>query len=275
MSRRVTVLFGSVFAISLLTGFGCALSNYELITDSDGRIVNTKGNAYIRQFAQVATAYPDGNDDLLWYVDQKANGDRKLSTVNYFTTVDDETPTKDELYCSPDWSGCKVATANDPEVGDIDDYDYTVNPHCSGYRSLSLAIATTRYYGECGRARNTNRAAKLVGMASTFSPVTIDGRTWLRGSLSALNSALVLNDRKGSAFSVPLTADVGITMQLASRRMILDLTNPNNRDVAQNAVDWASAHHGPVEAVITVNGNDFVFHVKPMNNATSWPSLRY
>jgi hypothetical protein len=275
MKKRAAFLFGSAFAISLLMGFGCALTNYELITDSDGRIVNTKGNAYIKQFFQTATVYPDGNDNLIWYVDQKPNGDRKLSTVNYFTTGT-QNPVRDDLYCSPDWAGCKVATANDPEVGDLDDYDYTVNPHCSGYRSLSLLISTTRYYGECGRARNTDRAGKMIGLAGSLTPVQIDGKTWLRGNLSALNSTMVLNNRNGSVVTLPITSDIGFTASLATRRMILDLTNPNNRALAQNAIDWSQSHPGPgIEATVNVNGIDFVFHTKLMDNAGSWPDLHY
>ena len=275
MKKYAAVLFGAAFAVSLVAGVGCALTNYELIVDGDGHIVNTKGNAYIKQFFQTATQYPDGNDNLLWYVDQKPNGDRKLSTVNYFTTTN-ENPLRDDLYCSPDWAGCKVATANDPEVGDVDDYDYAVNPHCSGYRSLSLLVSTTRYYGECGRTRNTDRAGRMVAVASQLAPVQIDGKTWLRGNLSALNSALVLNNRNGTVFSLPITSDIGVTANLATRRLILDLTNPNNRSMAQNAIDWSNAHPGPgVEATLTVNGADFVFHTKLMNNASGWPQLHY
>jgi hypothetical protein len=195
--------------------------------------------------------------------------------VNYFTTGT-ESPFKDDLYCSPDWSGCKVATANDPEVGDVDDYDYAVNPHCSGYRSLSLLISTTRYYGECGRARPTDRAGKLIALASGMKPVEVNGATWLSTSLSALNTSLVLDDRDGSSYALPITSQIGVTANFATRRLILDMTNPNNRDMASNAIRWASAHGGRgIEATITVHGADFVYHVKPMNNAGSWPQLHY
>jgi hypothetical protein len=275
MRRTLRVGFGLAFAASILLGFGCALTNYELITDGDGKIVNTKGNAYIKQFMQIATAYPDGNDNLIWYVDQKQNGDRKLSTVNYFTTGT-ANPFKDDLYCSPDWSGCKVATANDPEVGDVDDYDYAVNTHCSGYRSLSLLVSTTRYYGECGRTRRGDRSLKMLALANTMTPVQIDGATWLRGNLNALNTSFVLDNRKGSTYALPITSEIGVTANFASRRMILDLTNPNNRRLAEDAIHWSNAHAGDgVEATIRVNGSDFVFRTKLMNNASSWPQLHY
>ena len=141
MRKLLTFGFGFAFAVSMLTGFGCALTNYELITDNDqgqsgpkgkghghnngGGVVDTAGNSYVRQSSQAATTYPDGTDNLIWFVDQKKNGDRKLSTVNYFTTQG--SAFKDDLYCSPDWGGCKVSTSNDPEIGDVDDYDYRAN----------------------------------------------------------------------------------------------------------------------------------------------------
>jgi len=275
MKKLLTYGFYFAFAVSMLMGFGCALTNYELITDNDsGGVVNTAGNAYVRQSSQAATTYPDGTDNLIWFVDQKANGDRKLSTVNYFTTG--TIMFKDDLYCSPDWAGCKVSTSNDPEVGDVDDYDYAANPSCSGYRSLSLLVSTTRYYGECGRARTTDRATKMIALANDMTPVQLNGATWLRGNLSALNTSMVLNNHNGSVYALPMTSQIGVTANFATRRVILDLTNPNNRNVAQNAINWSKAHPGPgIEATLTVNGNDLVYHTKLMNNASSWPQLHY
>jgi hypothetical protein len=278
MKRPIAMGYGLALGAALLFGFGCALTNYELITDRDGNIVNTKGNAYIRgQFGQIATVWPDGYDNLIWYVDQKSNGDRKLSTVNYFTTGTED-QFKDDLYCSPDWSGCKVVTADDPEIGDVDEFDYTVNPQCDGYRSLRLAllISSTRYYGECGRTRNGDRSLKMLALANSLTPVEIDGAMWLRGNLSALNSSLVLNNRNGGTYAVPITSEIGITANFAKRRMLVDMTNPNNRTLAESVINWNATHPGPeLEATITVNGIEFVFHTKLMKSAGSWPKLHY
>ena len=290
MKKLLTFGFGFAFAVSMLTGFGCALTNYELITDNDqgqsgqkgkghghnngGGVVDTAGNAYVRQSSQAATTYPDGTDNLIWFVDQKKNGDRKLSTVNYFTTQG--SPFKDDLYCSPDWGGCKVSTSDDPEIGDVDDYDYHANPNCLGYRSLSLLVSTTRYYGECGRTQTTDRATKMIALANNMTPVQYNGATWLRTNLSALNTSLVLNNHNGSIYALPITSQIGITVNFSTRQMMLDMTNPNNRNLAQNAINWNNAHPGRgIEATITINGNDFVYHVKATNNASSWPQLHY
>ena len=276
MKKLLTFGFGFAFAASMLAGFGCALTNYELITDNDsGGVVNTAGNAYVKQSSQVATTYPDGSDNLIWYVDQKANGDRTLSTVNFFTTGS-ASLFKDDLYCSPDWAGCKVSVSQDPEVGDVDDYDYAANWHCSGARSLSLLVSTTRYYGECGRTRTTDRATKMLALANDMTPVQYNGATWLRGNLSALNTSMVLNNHNGSVYALPMTSQIGVTANFATRRMILDMSNPNNRNLAQNAINWNNAHPGPgIDATVTINGNDLTYHVKATNNASSWPQLHY
>lgn len=275
MKKLLAFGFGFAFAASMLTGFGCALTNYQLITDNDsGGVVNTAGNAYIKQSSQVATLYPDGADNLIWYVDQKANGDRTLSTVNYFTTSG--SPFKDDLYCSPDWAGCKVSVSQDPEVGDVDDYDYNANFHCSGARSLSLLVSTTRYYGECGRAQATDRATRMIALANDMTPVQMNGATWLHTNLSALNTSLVLNNRNGSVYALPMTSQIGVTANLAKRQMFVDLSNPNNRNLAQNVINWSKAHPGPgLETTLTVSGNDFVGHMKLMNSASNWPALHY
>jgi len=65
MKPLFTVGLGLVFAAALLSGAGCALTNYELITDNDGRPVNTGGSAYVRQDPQIASEYPDGTDYLI------------------------------------------------------------------------------------------------------------------------------------------------------------------------------------------------------------------
>jgi hypothetical protein len=269
-------IFVFCFAIAAAMGFGCAITNYELIVDEDqGGVVNTNGKAYIRQFSQVATTWPDGNDNLLWFVDQKANGDRTLTTYNYATSVTGD-PFMDDLYCSPEWNGCALATADDPETGDVDDFDYRLNANCSGFRSLSLLVSTTRYYGECGRSAVTDRTMRMIGLASQMTPVQYNGATWLRTNLTARNTSIVLNNNNGSAFALPMTSQIGVTANFAQRRMILDLSNPNNRNLAQSAINWNNAHPGPnVTATISVEGQPTVFRVKANANANGWPQVHY
>ena len=265
----------AAFVAAAALGFGCAITNYELITDNDvGGTVNTNGKAYIRQFIQIATTWPDGVDNMIWFVDQKANGDRELTTYNFATTADDLF--KDDSYCSPDWVGCALVTAPDPEIGDVDIFDYRLNSNCSGFRSLAYLVSTTRYYGECGRIVNGDRSVKLLALGNEMSPVQLNGQTWLRTNLNALNTSLVVNNHNGSAFQVPMTGQVGVSFNLAKRRMILDMTNPNNRNAMQAFNNWNSAHPGPyVDATFTVAGVSQTFHVKTTQNAVNAPQIHY
>jgi len=123
--------------------------------------VNTNGKAHVHESSQVALIWPDGTDEALWFVDQKANGDRTLTTyVNYSPAY----PTfHDDLYCNPDWQGCAVITADDPEIGDVDIYDYKYNPNCPAARSIYYLFSTTRYYGECGRSIQDVGALIMMG----------------------------------------------------------------------------------------------------------------
>lgn len=267
-------LFVLGFVAAMAMGFGCAITNYSLITDNDqGGVVNTNGKAYIRQSSQIATLWPDGNDNLMWFADQKANGDRALSTYNFATSVT-ASPFKDDLYCSPDWNGCAVSTSDDPETGDTSIFDYKANFNCSGARSLSLLLSTSRYYGECGRADVTDRTTRMISLANDMTPVQINGATWLHGNLSALNTSIVLNNNSG-AFALPMTSQIGVSLNFAQRRALVDMTNPNNRNLAQTAINWSASHPGAVNATITVNGQSFAYRVKPNNQASSWPNVHF
>lgn len=277
MKPLIKIAFGAVFASAVLSGFGCALTNYELITDTDGRPINTLGSAYVKQEMQFATVYPDGTDNLLWYVDQKRNGDRKLFTVNYFSSPSETNPFKDEQYCQPDPVRCRITTADDPENGDADDYDYREHPGCSGYRSLLLLVSTTREFGECGRAAPITNAIKMLGLAAGMTPVEVDGATWLEKTLSAKNTSVVLDNRIGDHYKLPLTTTVGVRANFAKRQVLLDLTNPNTRDVFQDAIAWSRAHPGPrgFVATLTVDGVDLTYQVKFARDAASAVDRRY
>jgi hypothetical protein len=277
MKRLIGFGVGVVFALAMASGFGCALTNYELITDTDGRPVNTAGAAYVKQETQFATTYPDGSDNLLWYVEQKANGDRRLSTVNYFSAPGAASLFKDDQYCSPEPMGCKIVTADDPEIGDVDDYDYRENPSCAGYRSLVLLISATRETGECGRTASVGNALKMLGLAAGMTPVKVNGAEWLEKNLSARNTSIVLDNRRGDAYTLPLTTTVTVRANFAKRQVQLDLTSPNTRDDFQNAIAWSRAHPAPdgFVATITVDGVDLTYRVKFARDAASAIDRRY
>jgi hypothetical protein len=243
---KKTFLFG---AIAMAMGFGCAITNYSLITDNDigGGAVNTNGKATIRQSSQVATTYPDGSDNLQWFVDQNQAGDRVLTTYNFFTTSG--SPFRDDLYCSPDKTGCAVVTAQDPEVGDADIFDYSWNQNCTGSRSLSLLLSTSRYYGECGRA-NGDRMQKALSLVSQMTPETINGKTWLKGVLNSTNTTYILNNHNGASAAFAPAGDITVLFNGSQRRAQIGMQNPVTRQSLQAVRGWLTSHPGPY---VTVN----------------------
>ena len=76
------------FCAVLVAGVGCAISDYQIITDNDqahdgGQVtdgtVNTNGKAHIRSF-QIALIFGSFTEEAINFVDQKNNGDRTLTT---------------------------------------------------------------------------------------------------------------------------------------------------------------------------------------------------
>lgn len=174
------------FCLVLAMGVGCAITDYPVITDFyTGEVINTNGKALIANDSQIATIWADGADNLFTMIDQKANGDGTLNTYNYYTT--DGTYFIDFDYCSPDWNGCAVATAENG--GDM--FDYTWNPNCRGARSLSLLLGALRY-GECGRAPMTAvEKAEFITSLQQFGPNTVGGVLTRQSALISINSQMM------------------------------------------------------------------------------------
>lgn len=237
----------------LTTGVGCALSNYELITDNDqvsngqgSGVVNTNGKALVRQSSQVALGWPDGTDNAVWFVDQAANGDRTLSTYNNFSTGSDPI-FPDDLYCSPERQGCAIVTSSDPEVGDVDIYDYSYNPNCAGARSVYYLTSTTRYYGECGRALALTDRLSLLNQGRLVSKNGVAGLQW---AATPMNTTVTLNNKAGVQQLLPMAGSFSITMiPNGQRQTIIDLNNPMNKVLFNSAADFMSNYGSSVNEI--------------------------
>jgi hypothetical protein len=156
---RRTIAYGS-FLVAIAIGSGCAITDYGIIHDNDqvraggpggGPIVNTNGPAHHYESSQVATFWPDGTDELINFVDQKADGTATLTTYRNYNRGFEGPTFHTDLYCNTDWSGCSVFTAPDDNDGNL--FDGRTNINCPATRNLSILLSTGRYYGECGRQR--------------------------------------------------------------------------------------------------------------------------
>lgn len=255
------------FCLVLAMGVGCAITNYDLITDNDqvsnGQgtgVVNTNGKALIMS-AQVATTWADGSDELFSMVDQKSNGDRTLTTYNNFSTGDDPI-FRDDLYCNPDWSGCAIATAPDPEVGDADDFDASFNTNCLGYRSLSVLLSTTRYYGECGRAKMA--LSDRLSLANMGRLATVMGKEGLMYDLNRNNTTIVVDNNAGVSTSLPITGDYSVFVAGtgSTRQISVDLTNPLGANVGRAFSDFLRNYGtNQTDVTLTYNGISMTYEV--------------
>lgn len=237
----------------LTTGVGCAITNYELITDNDqvsngpgAFVVNTNGKALVKQSSQVGLIWPDGVDNAVWFVDQAANGDRSLATYNNFSTSTIGA-LPDDLYCSPERQGCAIVTANDPEVGDVDIYDYSYNPNCAGARSVYYLTATTRYYGECGRALALTDRLSLLNQGRLVSK---NGAAALQWAATPMNTTVTLNNKAGVQQLLPMAGSFSFTMiPNGQRQTLVDLNNPMNKVLLNGAADFMANYGSSVNEV--------------------------
>ena len=245
----------------VLLGLGCAITDYELITDDDGSPVNTNGKALIKSWYQIGYLWPEGMDEKYYMVDQKANGDRTLTTYNNFTTD----PTFiDYLYCSPDWTGCALVTADDPEVGYDDPYDFTFNASCSGFRSLYLLTTTTRYYGECGRGQaSLEDRLKVLNMGSVAVRNGVEGLLY---NLNRNNFTIRLDNNSGVVHTLPIVGGSSLFFEPGRHRMTIDMTDSLLANTGRGLADWVREYGTEVTTVtFTLNGVSKSWNVGRMN----------
>ena len=262
------------FCFCLMIGVGCAITDYDIITDNDQGsgsdpaqgIVNTNGKAKITPSVQIASHYSDGNDETFSMVDQKADGTATLTTYNNFSTGDGSV-FHDDLYCNPDWNGCAIWTF--PDDNDANLFDGVYNRNCSGARSVCLLISTSRYYGECGRFGLGNKMdlASKMDLLNTFELGKIGSRQALIKSITPQNLTIVL-EKNGDVFNVPLFGGYEISL-LPDRKLYVDATNSLNRrnyDTAAAIVD----RYGPGQYAMTieVEGVSATWQVSPLSAAT-------
>lgn len=255
-------LFYLGFAAVLAMSFGCAVTDYELITSNNSGIVNTNGKAFIRPSAQIATIWPDGTDNFVNYVDQKANGDQTLTSYNFYVagdyysgTID---PFLDFLYCQPAWNGCAITTADNPVVGDVDPFDYRFNDNCSGARSLSLLTSTTRYYGECGRTTARPSISQRLEMAMNGKETAMFGQQGLLYNVGPQNLSISLTNERGETYLLPINGHTTVWAQLghSNFKAAINVTNPVLATTVRAYADFLANHatYGKTDVTITYAG---------------------
>lgn len=202
-------LFYLAFIAVLAMSFGCAITNYPVVTDTEndaaGFVVNTNGQASIVPSSQVITLFPDQNVELHSAVDQDGAGNQTLWT---YSNISFGSPKfLGYTYCQPDFNGCWVAKAPNPVAGDSDIFDYTWNTSCNGADALSLLVSFGARTAECGRTAPLKKGdiLKLADVLSTFRPASrygLDGwsLTLHRGNLNVTATSLTTGVSSSIAF---------------------------------------------------------------------------
>lgn len=252
-------LFYLGFCVALVAGFGCAVTDYPLITDNNqtrndmpagvGYTVNTNGKAHIIEgiYAGIALITPDGYHQVLWFVDQKANGDQTLFTYDNFSTG--YPIFHSDLYCNPDWTGCALLTADNPVVND-NPLDYKYDIHCKGANTLYYITIMYTRYGECGRAK-ANLADRIatLNMGRLGRSMGVDGLFY---DLNNHNTTITLNNNAGFVTSLPVTADA--TVFQGQGRNWVDMSNPLVASMGRAYADFL-ANHATSKTTVTLTYN--------------------
>ena len=247
------------FCVALAAGVGCAISDYQIITDNDQAFsgqqatnftVNTNGKAHIRSF-QIALIFADRTEEAINFVDQKTNGDRTLTTYSNNSTIGAGGPTfHDDLYCNPDWTGCAVWTSHDPPGGfdrngaGFAAFDGRFNVNCAG-AGISQIFATTRNNrgnyndGECGRS-NVEQVQRMITLMNMGELRQFGDEAMLFYDIDQNNTNYIVN---------------GTNIPLSASWVALD---PNGRRaaVARQSPQWARSMRAVSAAIDVGNAYD-------------------
>jgi hypothetical protein len=237
------------FCLVLLAGFGCAITNYGVITDNDQiykkkgltvqPVIDTSGRAHIKETSQVATLWPDGSDELINFIDQKKDGTSKLFTYNNYSTGA-QPIFHDDFYCNTAKTGCSIWTAPDTNDAADDPFDGEFNANCFGARSLSVLLSTDRYYGECGK-----RLMSLENKLNFLNSGILREELGSQGLLYHINSqttSVTLDNGQGVQTNLPITGDATHWMSGTSNIAMLDLRNPLLGNFGRAYADWVGEY---------------------------------
>jgi hypothetical protein len=219
MKKSLYLAFIGVLALSM----GCVVSDYPLITDTQGDsanfVVNTNGSAVMNATgSQVATLWPDANEELYAFIDQGFDGVRSI-TNHVNRSFGSPTKFLDYTYCNPDFTGCSVFNSTD-DGGPLFD-DYVVKPNCPGYRSASLIVGYTGRLQECGRSVVGSQIG-LEGLATLYNEFVAVGNGTYRIVANRSNLRVQGESPLGSLHTLPIygahpidfTLDKGIAYQV-------------------------------------------------------------
>lgn len=198
MLRKIA-LAGTLAALGL-SAAGCAITNYPLITDAhtknvheDGvgfKVTNTNGQALIRETTRVSVTFATHSEFIMTFADQDADGNRVLRSKTLVTTnAPGQYTWTGAVYNTPDSGACSLTVADDPQVGDVNVFDYTFNAQCDGINALTSLVSANGRFTEIGAFQRrlfpmldgtSITDSQMLSILDGAEPVTRNGRDMLK-----------------------------------------------------------------------------------------------
>lgn len=257
----------TAFLAAVILSFGCAITNYTLMTDSAGPWGNAVADsyyekAYVIPSSQIATIWSNGTDELYTLVSQSSRGDRRLSTKNNFDPSGVVT-FLDQTYCDPNFqTGCNIVRSWDPDYPDAypfgsqngnpqlsdDPFDGAFDTSCPGYRSLSILLSQGTRIGECGSGVFGDKQAA----AMEFS--LLERGEWRNRAvyfvpMNASNAEFQLTGADGYTFNMPIYGTYSAVLD-ESLRMAVEIT-PNMEYQIRALENFVRDHGTAVDMDVT------------------------
>jgi hypothetical protein len=250
MKKSLYLAFIAALALSM----GCAISNYPVITDTEGDaagfVVNTNGKAQIIPSSQGITIFPDRNEELFSLVDQKFSGDQTITTYTNVSFGGSPYKFMGFQYCNPDWTGCAMMTADNPVGGA--NFVYTTNPNCQGWDGWSVTVSVGSRIAECGRTM-----LKDFDMVNALTGSMVDlgaGRNGI--NLNRRTVSLVGQDDMGHSFTMPI---MGNHMLVVTDRGFVTTYTPALQHTAR-AMARVTEENGVSNWTISYLGHSYSFN---------------
>jgi hypothetical protein len=177
MNKLFYLAFIAVVALS----FGCAITDYPVITDNEDDsgnfVVNTNGQASMLPTGQAITLGADYNTEIHSTIDQNGSGDQTITSYSNLQTPGNVNFLA-YTYCNIDQDGCWSTKSPNPAVGDASIFDYTSNQNCDGWETLFFVISFGARTGECGRSGSIPlwQSNDLTAMGEALSDLRVVNR---------------------------------------------------------------------------------------------------
>ncbi len=244
------------FCVAIASMFGCVLVDYGCIYDYDqtssnvdgeapwpyaAELVNTNGKAHVQEYYRIITTFPDGAQEVIWFVDQNASGDQTMT--NY---INKEPATgwtwHDDYYCNPDWNGCSWVSATRPYplcTGGYDYYPFSVNWNCTDITSGYLWSTGPYRYGECGRSLPLADKISLLNMGEISERNGMEGLVY---NFNRKNFNITLENEYGNSWNVPINTNLSIFWNPKGGQLSIDKSNPILANTQKWYADWLDAN---------------------------------